>query len=47
MIESNRAIYFEDDTDTSQGIREIVFKDYPVFIHVPINHALIFSPVVN
>ena len=28
VIESNRAIYFEDDTSTSQGLREIVFKEH-------------------
>ena len=36
VIESNRAIYFEDDTGTSQEAREIVLKKHLVFIHVPI-----------
>ena len=39
--------YFEDDTGTSQGPREIVFKEYVVFIHVPIASAPISSPVVD
>ena len=47
VIESDRDIYFEDDTSTSQGPREIVFKAHPVFIPVPIASASIFSPVVN
>ena len=34
VIKSNQAIYFEDDIDTSQGIREIVFKEHPIFILV-------------
>ena len=47
VIESNRVIYFEDDTSTSQGPREIVFNEHPIFIHVPITSAPISSPVVN
>ena len=48
MIESDRAIYIEDDTSTRQGLREIVFKDDTIkFILVPITSALISSPVVN
>ena len=35
VIELDRAIYFEDDIGTSQGPREIVFKEHPVFIPVP------------
>ena len=46
-IELNQAIYFEDDTGISQGLREIVFKEHPVFIHVPIASAPISSPVIN
>ena len=46
MIELDRAIYFEDDTGTSQGLREIVFKEHLVFIHVPIAFAPISSRVV-
>ena len=46
-IESNRDIYFEDDTGTSQGPREIVLKEHPVFIPVPIAFAPIFSLVVD
>ena len=47
MIKSNRAIYFKDDTGTSQGPREIVFKEHLVFILVPIASAPISSLVVN
>ena len=47
MIESDRAIYFEDDTGTSQGPREIVFKEHPIFIHVPIASAPISSLVID
>ena len=47
MIESDRDIYFEDDTGTSQGLREIVFKEYPIFIPVPIASALISSSIVD
>ena len=47
VIESDRAIYFEDDTGTSQGPREIVFKEHPVFIPVPIAFTPISSPVVD
>ena len=47
VIESNRAIYFEDDIGTSQGPREIVFKEHPVFIPVPISSAPISNPVVD
>ena len=46
MIESDRAIYFEDDTSTIQGLREIVFKEHLVFIPVSIASALISSCVV-
>ena len=47
VIESNRAIYFKDDTSTSQGPRKIVFKEHSVFIHVPIASTSISSPVVD
>ena len=40
-------IYFEDDTGTSQGPREIVFKEHRFFIHVLIAFAPISSPVVD
>ena len=40
-------IYFEDDTGTSKGSREIVFKKHPAFIPVPIASALISSHVVD
>ena len=32
VIESDRAVYFEDDTDTSQGPREIVFREECIII---------------
>ena len=47
VIKSYRTIYFEDDTSTSQGLREIVFKEHQVFSHVPIAFALIYSLVVD
>ena len=47
MIDSDRAIYFEDDTDTSQGPREIVFKEHPIFIPMPIAFAPISCLVVD
>ena len=47
VIESDRAIYFEEDTGTSQRPREIVFKEHLVFIHVPIASALISGPIVD
>ena len=47
VIESNQAIYFEDDIGTCQGPRGIVFKEHLVFITMPIAFAPIFSPVVH
>ena len=47
MIESYRAIYFEDDIGLSQEPREIVFKEHPVFIHVPIASGPISSHIVD
>ena len=47
VIESDRTIYFEDDTGTSQGPREIVFKEHLVFIPVFIAFTLISSPIVD
>ena len=47
VIELDRAIYFEDDTSTSQGPREIVFKEHLVFIHVHIVSTLITSLVMD
>ena len=46
-IELDRAIYFEDDIGTSRGLREFVFKEHPVFIHVPIACTQISCPVVD
>ena len=47
VIKSNGVIYFEDDTGTSQGPREIMFKEHPVFIPMPIASASISSPIVD
>ena len=47
MIESDRVIYFEDDTSTSQGSREIAFKEHPGFIPMPIASTPISSLVVD
>ena len=46
MIELDLVIYFEDDIGTSQGPREIVFKEHLVFIPMHIASAPISSPVV-
>ena len=43
---SDRAISFEDDTGTSQGLREIVFKEHLIFIPIPIDSGLISNRVV-
>ena len=47
VIELDRAIYFEDDIGTSQGPREIVFKEHLVFIPVPITPTPISSRVAD
>ena len=46
-IELDRAIYFKDDTSTSQGPREIVFKEHLIFFPMPITSSLISSPIVD
>ena len=45
--ELDRAIYFGDDIDTSQGPREIAFKEHLVFIHVHISSVSISSPIAD
>ena len=40
-------IYFEDDINLSQGPGEIVFKEHPVFIPIPIASTSISSLVVD
>ena len=47
MIELDLAIYFEDDTGTSQGPREILFKEHPVFIPVLMASFPISSFVID
>ena len=47
VIESDRAIYFEDDIGTSQGLREIVFKEHLFFIPMSIASASISSPIID
>ena len=47
MIESDQGIYFEDGIGTSQGLREIMFKEHPVFIPVPIASLPISGLVVD
>ena len=47
VIESDQAIYFENDTSTNQEPREIVFKDHPIFIPMLIASAPISSSVVD
>ena len=47
VIESDRAIYFEDYIGISQGSREIVSKEHPFFIPVPIASTTISSTIVD
>ena len=47
VIELDRATYFEDDTGTSQGLREFMFKEHPFFILMSISSTLISSPIVD
>ena len=47
VIESDQAIYLEDDTSISLELREIVFIEHPVFIPLSIVSAPITSPVVD
>ena len=47
VIESNRAIYFEDDTSTSPRAKRNCVQRTPVLIHVPIAYALISSPIID
>ena len=47
MIRLNQAVYFEDYTSTSQGLKEIMFKEQQVFIPVPFISAPITGPIVD
>ena len=47
VIKLDRVIYFEDDTSTSQGPREIMFKEHPFFIPMLIASPSISSSVVD
>ena len=47
VIESDRATYFEDDTGTSQGTREFLFKEHPFFILLSIASTPIASPIID
>ena len=47
VIESDRAIHFEDDIDIRQGLREIMFKEHPIFILMPIASTSISSLIVD
>ena len=47
MIEFDRAIYLEDDTSTSQGAIEIMFKERPICIPMPIASVSIIGIVVD
>ena len=47
VIESDQAIYFEDDIGTNQGPRENVFKEHLVCILMPIASSPISSLVVD
>ena len=47
VIKFDRAIYLEDDTSTSQGAIEIMFKERPIFIPMPIASVLIIGTIVD
>ena len=47
VIELDRAIYFEEDTDTSQGPEEIVFREEHVIIPIPIDSAKEYDPLID
>ena len=47
MIESDRAIYFEDDTGTIKGLREIVFKEHQVIIPLSFASSPISSLIID
>ena len=47
VIEANRTNYFEDNTSRSQGLREILFNEHPIFIPVDITSVSITRPVVD
>ena len=47
VIKSDQAIYFEDDTGTSQGPRAIVFKEVLIIVHVPVTSAPTVGPMVD
>ena len=47
VIESDRVIYFEDDTDTSQGPKEILFREHPIVVPMPVASTPTVSPTVD
>ena len=47
VIESDRATYFEEDTDTSQGPREIIFRKERVIIPIPVASAQVYNPLID
>ena len=47
VIESNRAVYFENEFCSSQVSREIVFKEERIFIPVPVASAFDYEPAID
>ena len=47
VIESNRAVYFEEDTDTSQGPREIIFREERVIIPILVASGQEYDPLID
>ena len=47
VIESYRVVYFEEDIDTSQGPREIVFREERVIILIPVAFAPLHDPMID
>ena len=47
IIESDRAIYFEEDTNRNQGPREIIFREECVIIPNLVASAQVYNPLID
>ena len=47
VIKSDRAIYFEEDIDISQGLREIVFKVEHIVISILVASAQFYDSLID
>ena len=47
VIESDRAIYFKEDIDTSQEPREIGFREECVFIPILVASTQVYDPLID